>query len=120
MSQLLAVRQRTYFLLAASHKSRPDKFSIHVVVPDCCADGFARFVLVYVAVSWIIPVSLVFLVLQALSGFMVFLPTNAMILERVHERDLSNMQCAAHLSPLASLLVETHREEQECKRNNIR
>ena len=62
---------------------------------DANADGFARFVLVYVAVSWIIPVSLVFLVLQALAGFMVFLPTNAMILERVHERDLSNMQCAA-------------------------
>jgi uncharacterized membrane protein YhaH (DUF805 family) len=59
-------------------------------------DGFARFVLVYAARGWIVPISLVFLVMQALSGFMVFLPTNALILERVHERDLSNMQCVAN------------------------
>ena len=58
--------------------------------------------LVYVSVRWMIPVSLTFLVMQALSGFMVFLPTNALILERVHERDLSNMQ---YVAPLLSTFL---------------
>lgn len=56
------------------------------------ADSFGRFVLVYTPAGSVVLVSLVFLLLQAAAGFMVFLPTNALVLERVHERDLSNMQ----------------------------
>ena len=68
--------------------------SLNLTTIGCFASvvayGFARFVWASTADPTLATIA--FVVLQAGSGFFVFLPANGLILERVHERDLSNMQ----------------------------
>jgi MFS family permease len=61
------------------------------------AYGFARAVLVP-STGDPAAFTVTFMVLQACSGFFVFLPVNGLVLERVHERDLSNMQAVVSMA----------------------